>query len=193
MINNSCDSRTHRVSKEVWNSVRAAYQKGEGSCRELAEQFGLTLDQVRNKCRRAKWSCNKSELQEKLDAKVTQKVTQEAEKLVHSLAAQQARQTRRQIERAERYLADIDKTREQLTIGNDIIVDPVALESLSRTEARIHELLRQALQMPDKVTPAEVNVSVGVGIHQFPPEQLQHLNEARKRWMERMQGGGLNA
>lgn len=196
MINNSCDSRASRVSKEVWDSVRAAYQKGEGSCRELAEKFGLTAFQVSNKCKREKWAVSKSRIEQVFDQTLTKEVTKTVESTVQALAASQRKHIADTLKRASRLRASIDAAIESFPTDPNgrSLIDPEFIEALTRSEQRLDDILRRSLGLPDKNGPAnEVNVSVGVGIQQFPPEQLQHLNEARKRWMERMQGGGLNA
>jgi transposase-like protein len=185
------DSAFSRVSPETWKQIKEAYQKGEGSCRELAQKFGLTHDQVRNKCHREKWASKKSEIQEKLEAKVAQKVTQEAEKLVESLASDQRKHVDDTLKRAARLRASIDAAIESFPTDPNgrSLIDPEFIETLTRSEQRLDDMLRLSLGLPEKNGPSnDVNVSVGVGV-QLTPAQLDELDQARKRWMQKRQGG----
>lgn len=60
-----------RTPKEVWLKIKRDYMAGLGSCRELAEKYGVTATAVQNRCKRESW---RSEMT-KLESAVTKETT----------------------------------------------------------------------------------------------------------------------
>jgi hypothetical protein len=142
-----------KKKKPDWRKIKAAYQKGEGSCRELSERFGVNFDALRSKCFRDKWKIEKQQI----EAKVVQRV----EDALTLGALAWVNQT---IVRAEKYRAILDATQDQC--GTDQkgrpLIDPEELDKMSRTEQRVDDIARRAFGLPD--TPQKVDLKQSIEI-----------------------------
>lgn len=121
--------------KVSWLKIKAAYQRGEGSCRELAERFGISQNSVEHRCKRGKWRAEKAEIGQKVVAKV-----------VDTLAMDATRFVQETIMRGLQYRKEIDLSKEQAAAP---AIDPMMLDSLSRTEVRVTDMVRKAFGIPD--------------------------------------------
>lgn len=110
------------MTKTNWAPIKEAYQRGEGSCRELAEKFGVSFIAIRNRCNREGW---KSEM-----VKIGEKVTQ---KVVESLAQRGVAHAERMLKRYDNWLCKIDK------------VMPLAMKKIK--EASLRDLVTSQTQL----------------------------------------------
>ncbi len=137
--------------KPDWKKVKIAYQKGEGSCRELAEKFGLSEDSVQNKCKRAKWRKEKAIIDQKVTEKVTEKIVDAATKWVDDT-----------LKRAERYRGDIDASREQCgtTPDGKALMDPDVMRDYATVELKMDDMARRSLGLSDAAQKVDITMSL---------------------------------
>lgn len=67
-----------RPSQALWLQVRADYEQGHGSCRELALCHGLHPEAVSSRCKREHWRKGLAEAGRKLAEKIDQNLTERA-------------------------------------------------------------------------------------------------------------------
>ena len=103
MIAKEAPQSCKQLSKLGWQEVQAAYQRGEGSCAELAEQFGVTPVSVQNRCKRGGW---RKELVA-LDRVVGQIVTEDLAERGFGLAERRQRFLERTMDESEGWLDQI--------------------------------------------------------------------------------------
>ena len=165
-----------RRPKADWSAIKAAYQAGEGSCRELAERFGASPSSVQKRCVREGWRVQKSE--------VVQKVNEEVQKLVQKKAVQIAEEV---IDVAEKWKTDtvsrcwmfrrkVDETLGQL----EPAADPNALDALARVESRMNDIMRKNLGLKDGQE-VDLKHSGSINLNVFTPEVLEEMS---KSWEE---------
>ena len=99
-----------QLSRVEWQEVKAAYQRGEGSCAELAEQFGVTPVSVQNRCKRGGW---RKELVA-LDRVVGQIVTEDLAERGFGLAERRQRFLERTMDESESWLDQIVEAKKLL-------------------------------------------------------------------------------
>ena len=104
-----------RLTKLEWQEIKAAYQRGEGSCAELAEQFGVTPGSVQNRCKREGW---RKEMVA-LDGVVGQLVAEDLAERASTLAERRQRFLERTMDESESWLDQI-KAAKQMVNADDI-------------------------------------------------------------------------
>lgn len=67
------------MTKIEWLELKAAYQRGEGSCAELAKAYGVKPGSVSSRCRREGWRVEMMELDAQVGRLVEQDLTQRAQ------------------------------------------------------------------------------------------------------------------
>jgi len=137
-----------RANGKLLKEVRACYQRGEGSCRELGERFGLTPRSVTLHCAREKWRVKKVELEKRVSQKVEEVLVGEATDWVKDT-----------IKRGWKARREIDESKNQMAPA----VDPIALDALSRVEVRFDDMVRKAFGLPDTMK-HEVNGSMVINV-----------------------------
>jgi len=152
-----------------WLKVKALYQRGEGSCRELAQRFGISESSVENKCFREKWRVEKKELEEKVKEKVEAVLVDEATAWVRDT-----------IKRGWQARKEIDEAKAQAASP---AIDPAMQDALSRVEARFDDMVRRALGLPD--SPQEYNHS-GEVKHSFSHELQDEIAQDFNRLKEEL-------
>ena len=68
-----------RTSDSVWEAVKGAYVLGQGSCRQLAERYGLSPTSVSNHCKRQQWRKEAKAAKANMARHVDQKIAERAE------------------------------------------------------------------------------------------------------------------
>lgn len=164
------------ASKKInWPEIKAAYQRGEGSCRVLAERFKVSPVAVMNRCCRGKW---KKEV-----TKIAQKV---AEKVADSLAQEQAKHIRIKIERMRRAEGDIDASREQFATDEKgrVVMDMLNIKHMINAEAQADDIVRRSLGMANN---PEVQINQ-THINGISPDLEEHIIKIQRLIGQR---GGL--
>ena len=100
--------------KAKWLKVKAAYQRGEGSCAELARRFGLKLNSVSTRCRREGWRRELELLEQRMNKKVEESLTARA----LSLADRAESFTRRTVDEAEGWMDAIQEAKRLADAGD---------------------------------------------------------------------------
>lgn len=152
--------QTNNKPKANWLEIKETYQRGEGSCRELAERFGVSEHAAENRCRREGWRKEKMEIGGKVAEMIVEKVSDKATAHVKATLAL-----------CEALYADIQRSREQLLPA----IDPPALDALARALTRINQVARQTLGIAEQ--PAQVNVTTNEMA--FQQQLLNSLAAAR--------------
>lgn len=136
---------TKEAARE-WEAVKLAYQRGEGSCKVLAEKFGMTHAAVRRRCDRHKWRIERKHI----DAGVVEKV----QRVLVDEATHFLRET---IRRGMIYQKHID---------NHLAKHPDSgkLDELSRTEVRINDMIRKAFGIPDAPQRVELDANLMIQV-----------------------------
>lgn len=156
-----------RVLQSLWDEIKEAYQRGEGSCRVLADRFEVSEQAVENRCKREGWR--------KEMAEVTRMVT---EKVVHDLSQEVKNRLRRCVTGFDRDFDRIEGCYDQM----DDIVDPVGLKCLVQARKVIVEGFQSLGAVPmvkGALTPTISSSDVLgllVKISQLAPEQKAKLN-----------------
>ncbi len=120
--------------------VRHEYLEGNGSCRELAEKYGLSETAVENWCRREGWRQKRAEF----DGRVTAKTELSLDKHADALAERRVAVVERAMRDAEAFLDRIEHERSQL--------QPRDVETLRKLVAcwePIVAVQRKALRLDD--------------------------------------------
>lgn len=152
-----------------WSKIKAAYQRGEGSCRELAIDFGVNQDTLSNRCKREKWRSEITELKQKV-----------AEKVVENLVDRATQWVEDTITRGQRARTIIDATIEQYATddkGRPVIEMP-DVSTMLHAEQKADDLTRRALGLKDEV---EVNHKGSVGMV-LSKEVLEELEQVKNRF-----------
>lgn len=124
-----------------WPAIKEAYQRDEGSCRELAIRFKIPESTLEARCWREKWRIEKKEIVEKVKQNVIEHIEHKTEKWVNTI-----------FHRATQRLKNIDDTLNQLLPA----ADPDGLLALIRGEKIVDDMARRALGLPD--SPAAIDV-----------------------------------
>lgn len=130
-----------KLKKTSWIEIKEAYQRGGVSIRELAERFGISKYALEARCKRGKWHKEKSEIVRKVSEKIVEEVTDKVNQHIKAT-----------ISLCDDLYADITRSREQLLP----VINPVALDALSRSLVRVNEVARLSLGIPDKPTAIDV-------------------------------------
>jgi transposase-like protein len=67
------------TSRKLLARIRAAYEKGDGTIKELAERFGVNYFTLRNRSVKEKWSGGKTDLEQRFDSTFEAAVKQKVE------------------------------------------------------------------------------------------------------------------
>jgi hypothetical protein len=110
MMTKDAPQSCKRLSRVEWQEVQAAYQRGEGSCAELAERFEVTPVSVQNRCKRGGW---RKELVA-LDRVVGQIVTEDLAERGFGLAKRRQRFLERTMDESESWLDQIVEAKKLL-------------------------------------------------------------------------------
>lgn len=135
-------------NKPKWHVIKGAYQKGQGSCRALAERFNVSFAALRNRHAREKWTVSKKQFETKVIQSAEEKTLVAVEASVEELVLEQKAHIQRTIALCNALYIDITRSRAQLLPA----IDPVALDALSRSLVRINSVARESLGIPDKPT-----------------------------------------
>lgn len=138
--------------KPNWLKIKAAYQRGEGSIRELAERFGVADHKLEKISAKEKWVIEKAEISGKV-----------AEKVVNELAVQATAWVKETLERCSRYRRMIDSAINQAAAGDEAApaIDAQALDNLMKSEKRVDDMARRALGLSDAPQTHSVNGQIG--------------------------------
>lgn len=141
-----------------WNKIKAAYQRGEGSCRVLADRFGVTFKAIESRCFREKWRAQKKEIAGKVQ-----------EKVIDSLSLGAIAWVNATIERANRARGLIDASIEQFATDEKErpVIDLLNVNTMLQAETKADDMARRALGLPD--TPSKVEVEGSMVINVISP------------------------
>ena len=103
-----------RHSKAMWLKVKAAYQRGEGSCAELAERFGLKPNSVTTRCRRERWRREMGAL----ERRVNEEVAIELKRRALTIAERAESFNERLLDEAEGWLDQIQEAKRLVDLGD---------------------------------------------------------------------------
>jgi len=137
--------------KANWVEIKEAYQRGEGSCRELAERFGVSHSTIMKRCAKEKWKIQAEEINRKVEEKIVEKVSDAAAEYI-----------KRKLKRIERCEKDIDASRNQFPTDEEgaVVMDMLNVKHMLQAEAQADEITRKALGIPD--TPQRIEVSLDI-------------------------------
>lgn len=153
--------------KSNWLEIKTAYQNGEGSIRELAERFGVSLYALEARCKRGKWHKEKSEIVQKVSEKVVEQVADKATEHIKTT-----------ITLCDALYADIVRSREQLLPA----IDPAALDALSRAFVRVNQVARESLGIPAPSKSVDIK-SGSIDVNVDVVSILKKIREFRKSGM----------
>lgn len=131
-----------------WNKVKLAYQRGDGSIRQLAEKFGVSESTLEKRCVREKWNVERKQISQRV-----------VEKVVDAIAIDATAFVQETIRRGLQYRVEIDASKQQAAAP---AIDPTMLDSLSRVEVRVTDMVRKALGIPDVPQKLEVVGSLDI-------------------------------
>lgn len=149
------------MPKHPWAKIKAAYQKGEGSCREIAEKWGINRHTVEARCKREGWNREKSE--------IAQKVT---EKVVEVLADRATAWVEQTIKDSLDHRNLLRSTIDQAKEGDEYSpsIDPGQFLCLMKADSIIDDRARRAFGIPDAPAKADVSLTVINVINPFTDE-----------------------
>jgi len=130
-----------KMQKAAWLAIRTAYLNSEGSCRELAERFGVGEHGVESRCRREQWRRGRAEV-----------LAGAKEQVVESMAGRAARWVEATVVHGWELQRQIDEVWENLTRP----IKPRVLLTLARATRQVDDLVRRALGLPDTPTSLDV-------------------------------------
>lgn len=139
-IVNKRHTRSQRIPKSIWMQIREAYERGEGSCRQLAEKYGLNPWAVSNRCKRERWR----DSQAKLEQKLAKRLDQSLDKQAQSMAEQAAALVQRSVTEGFAWLDQVEKARQLLDAG-----DIPALRDLVGCWKSLIEVSRKTFRLDD--------------------------------------------
>lgn len=116
-----------------WRKIQAAYQRGEGSCRILAERFGVKPQALRQRATREGWKKSKSQISEKVSQKVENELVDEATAWVKQMKLDCLRDRER-----------IEASYEQMAPA----ADPLAIKHLTGSRHTVDATMRRSLGLP---------------------------------------------
>lgn len=140
------------IKKSDWLKVKSAYQKGEGSCRELAERFGLSVHAIEKRCEREKWRAERAEIVAKVSEKVIEILTNESVEWVQRIKKSCVKDLDR-----------IDESYDQMAPA----ADPLAIKHLTGAKKLSDDVMRRALGLPD--TPQKHEIQGGITLNLIDP------------------------
>ncbi len=138
------------VSAADWRRIKAAYQRGEGSCRVLAERFGVSRKAMEHRCHREGWKKSREKIGEKVEKKIEADLVGEGTAWV-----------RETLRRAVRVRENIDASRDQFATDpkGRPVIDMLNIKTMLQAEQVADNLARRALGLPDR--PQMVDISSG--------------------------------
>lgn len=149
-----------KTSKETWLKIKVEFESGTyKSQRELALKYGVPYESFRNKICREKWNARQITLQNKVSQRIEEKTLKAVDKVQSYLSSA--------YERGLRYEKLIDASQSQAATNNEgvAILDVEELEAYSRTEIRIHELIKSSLRVaPPSLEVRSGGLSIGESI-----------------------------
>lgn len=131
-----------KFSKELWRRVRIDFHAGNyTSLRELAARHHMSHSRLRAKISQEKWNDSKSALEYKVEQAMEKKVVQEVDQATSYLAST--------FKRALKLEKIVDASLSQASLTNEGIplVDLDSIDTLTRSEARIHDMAKSALRI----------------------------------------------
>jgi hypothetical protein len=144
--------------KADWNSIRASYQKSEGSCRELAEKFGVNHHTVEARCKREGWRKEKSEIAQNVTEKVQSQLVDEATDWIIKMKVS----CLKDLERIEATYAQLEPA-----------ADPVAIRCLTQAKKAINDIMRQSIGIQDAPKKLEHSGSLTVSAAEILDDDLR--------------------
>jgi len=164
-----------RRPKVDWSEIKAAYQSGKGSCRELSEQFGVSYNTVRNKCAREKWNVENERINSQIKAQVQAQV---AQKVVEECA-------KAQIDLRTKFIKGIERDFQAIENVYDQSADLIEPSELRHNIAARKTVLEMAQQLGEiAIVDQKVNLkhSGSVNLNVFTPEVLETMAQSWERF-----------
>ena len=122
-----------KISEKRWAQVRAAYEAGEGCCRELGELYGINPHSVGTRCKRERWRETAKELKNRLDKRLDRALTHRAE----SMADRAKRLVERTADESEEWLDAVQVAKRMVNAGDvDALVKLVTAWKVPVNEGR---------------------------------------------------------
>jgi len=122
-----------KISPQRWAQVRNDYELGKGSCRQLAELYGLNQHAVNSRCKREGWRETAKALKKRLDRKVVRAINNEAETMVDRAK----RFVERTADESEEWLDAIQLAKRMVEVGDvDALVKLVTAWKVPVNEGR---------------------------------------------------------
>jgi DNA-binding transcriptional regulator YbjK len=137
MVKRGCDGVK---KKHNWLKIKAEYQGGQGSMRELCEKYGISQSTMEKRAVREQWTIQKQEISRKVAEKVAEKVSENITELQKIWVLDT-------IKRGIKARGEVDLAKEQAACP---AIDPGMQDQLSRVEQRFDEMVRKALGLEEK-------------------------------------------
>jgi hypothetical protein len=145
-----------RINNAEWLKLKAAYQRGEGSCRELAEKWGVNNHTVEARCKREGWNRDKQEIARKVTEKVVDEMADAASLWVKSTIA-----------RANRARKIVDTSLSQFATDpntNEPVVDMLNINTMLTAEAKADDIARRSFGLADSPQKHEVQGNIVIKV-----------------------------
>jgi transposase len=135
----------------VWANVKAAYLLNQGSCRQLAERYGLTPTAVQNRCKREGWRKEALAAEANLARHVDQKLAEKAE----TIAERAGRFVERCAQETDDWLDTVQRAKKLLDAG-----DLEGLKTLVNAWRVPVEVGRKTYRLDEEAPPTQVQIAV---------------------------------
>ncbi len=139
--------------KPDWRKIKAAYQRGDGTQRDLAVKFGVPESTLMGRAMREKWSLQKKQIESKVEAKV-----------VDALAMGALSWVAATLTRAQKARGIIDASVEQFAVDEQgrPLIDLLNVNTMLQAESKIDDLARRSFGLSD--TPQKVEHSGTINV-----------------------------
>ena len=145
-----------------WQKIKAEYISTKTSYRKLANQYGLTLAELRNVAEKEEWVKLKAQVQHKSNTKIVNAVSEkEAKKAVD--IDDVADTLLEKIVEAAAYVQDSQAIKQLSSALKDLMAVKGHPKNLEEQEARIAKLRREAERDEDTTNEVEVVFNAGPG------------------------------